>query len=100
GWRGDEGRADRGAAKCQERAGPSGSPGARLPPLRAELGEDFLVVLAECGRGRVDARTAMGEGERGQRHAEAALHSGGGGMAVNDAAGRALRVARPLAPPA
>src|SRR6266403_2750683 len=63
----------------------------------AKLGEDFLVVLAERGRGRVDARAAMRKGEGRERHAEAALQSGGGGVAVDDAAGCKLRVGKRLA---
>src|SRR4029077_2237673 len=63
----------------------------------AKLGEDFLVVLAERGRGCVDARAAMCKGEGREGHAEATLQSGGGGMAVNDAAGRKLRVGERLA---
>src|SRR5437899_1401108 len=62
-----------------------GSPGARFSPLAAELGEDFFVVLAERGRGRVDARTAMGEGARRQWHAKPAVDAMTGGVAVNDA---------------
>src|SRR5215471_10138061 len=78
-------------------SGLSGSPDARLPPRTAELGEDFLVVLAERGRGRVDARTTMGEGERGQRHAELAFDPIAAGVAVNDAARRQLRIGERLA---
>src|SRR5262245_2996737 len=63
----------------------------------AKPGEDFLVVLAKRGRGRVDARPAMGKGERRERHAETALQSRGSGMAVDDAAGRKLRVGQRLA---
>src|ERR1700745_891076 len=68
-----------------------GSASARLSALAAEAGEVFFVVLAERGRGRVDARTAMGEGERRQRHAKPAVDAMTGGVAVNDAAGRQLR---------
>ena len=39
----------------------------------------------------------MGEGEGGERHAEAALDAGGAVVAVNDAAGRDLRVGDRLA---
>src|SRR5437763_9163397 len=62
----------------------------------AKLAEDFLVVLAERGRGRVDAGAAMCKGEGRERHAKAALKSRGGGMAVDDAAGRKLRVGKRL----
>ena len=58
-----------------------------LCPAEAELGEDLVVVLAERGRRRVDPGPAMGKGEGGKRDAEPALHAGGAGMAVNDAAG-------------
>jgi hypothetical protein len=56
----------------------------------AEFAENLFVVLAERWRRRVNARTAVGEGERGDRHAEPTLHSGDGGVAVNDTAGRQL----------
>src|SRR6516164_4120863 len=74
-----------------------GSPSARFSPLAAELGEDFFVVLAERGRGRVDARTAMGEGERRQWHAKPAVDPMTGGVAVNDAARCQLRIGKRLA---
>src|SRR5262245_10241089 len=45
----------------------------------AERGDDFLVVLAERGRRRVDARAAMRKGEGGERHAETTLDAGHGG---------------------
>src|SRR5260221_12907183 len=72
-----------------------GSPSARFSPLAAELGEDFFVVLAERGRGRVDARTAMGEGERRQRHAKPAVDPMTGGVAVDGAPRCPLRVGEP-----
>ena len=53
----------------------------------AEFGENFFVVLAEGGGRRVDARAAMAEDERRERHAEAAVYARGGGVVMNDAAG-------------
>jgi hypothetical protein len=49
-------------------------------------------VLAERWRRRNYAGAAVGEGERREWHAETTLHSGGGGVVVDDAAGRELRV--------
>jgi hypothetical protein len=45
-------------------------------PSIAKFGEDLFVVLAEHGRRRVDTGAAMGEGERGEGHAETTLYSG------------------------
>src|SRR5258708_16124787 len=75
-----------------------GSAGARFSPLVAELGEDFFVVLAERRRGRVDARTAMGEGERRQWHAKPAVDLMTRGVAVNDAPRCRLRIGERPAP--
>src|SRR6266566_7409583 len=52
---------------------------------QSEFGENLLVVLAERGRRRIDARPAMGKHEGCERHAEAALYSRDGGVVVNDA---------------
>ena len=52
----------------------------------AELGENLLIVLAERGRRRLDARAAMREHERRERHAEAAVDTGRAGVAMQDAA--------------
>src|SRR5262245_37454471 len=84
-------------AHCGSRAGRARDLGRcrlsdRVLPPEADLREDFLVVLAERGRRRVDARAAMRKGEGGERHAEAALDAGRGGMAVDDAAARELRI--------
>src|SRR5712691_2894364 len=61
-------------------------------PAMAELAENLFIVLTERRWRRIDPRTAMGEGERGKRHAETTFDSVGGRVAVNDAAGRELRV--------
>src|SRR5712692_207013 len=52
-------------------------------PATPELDENLLIMLPERGRGRVYPWAAMGEGERGQRHAEAALDRDAGFVAVN-----------------
>src|SRR6478609_1505008 len=63
---------------------------------QAELAQNVFVVLAERGRRGVDAGTAMGEGEGGNGHAESALDSVGGGVAMDDSAGGELRVGKCL----
>ena len=61
-------------------------------PSALKLPENLVIVLAERGRRRVDARAAMREREGRERHAEAALDARAASVAVNDAAGRKLRI--------
>src|SRR6266542_2967134 len=53
---------------------------------QSEFGENLLVVLAERGRRRIDARPAMGKHEGRERHADPARYSPRRWVAVNDAA--------------
>ena len=73
---------------------PTPSPPCLLP--KPQLFENLVVVLAERRRRRVDARAAVRELEGRERHAEAALHAVGGGVLVNDAARRDVRVGQRL----
>src|SRR5215470_12277749 len=52
----------------------SGDAGA--PRAMAGLGENLVLVVAERRRRRIDPRAAMGKGEGGERHAEAAFDAG------------------------
>src|ERR1700730_10721031 len=63
-------------------------PSRHLPRRQPQFRENFLIVLADRGRRRVDARAVMGEAEGRDRHPETALDARGGSVAVDNAAAR------------
>src|SRR5437868_2765470 len=70
--------------------------GRDLVGVVAVLGEHAVGVGAQFGRRRLDARAAMGEFERSQRHVESPVDPGGRSVMVGDATSAKLRVARGL----
>src|SRR5262249_23382445 len=58
----------------------------------AEFGADLVIMLPKHGRRRIDARAVLREGEGRDRYAETAIDTWAADMAVNDAAGRRLRI--------
>ena len=64
----------------------------KLFPAALEFLSNLFAMLPERRRRRINAWPAMREGEGRERDAETAFNSGRSGVAVNDAAGRELRI--------